>query len=460
MLTRRRVWQMLAWAAFGAVLGSGSAAQTSSSEPSGLVWTFDGLRPTISTADGRFSLAVRARMPLDGASYDKDSPPDFTSAGLIRRAYLGVDGRAFRYFSYEYRMDFGGRRFGFSRPIVNLARIAFNLQDVAGTDSLVRINGGLIKPIFTYYDSVSSASLPFLERASVANVATAAYGGATQRPGLELAFQKSGNVLRGDNFVASAALTGSDSSATNHHNDSTQIVGRLVYYWPLNESSGIQLGGSASQIVRIGRAHNFVLQDYPEVRAGAERLVSTGAIPAKGGDALGVEFVTNLRNIYFAGEYYGFTVKRVIDCGSCSLERRANFFGWYVEASWILTGETKAYQLRATNSSMATYESPHVMRPVSLKGGGWGAWEVTTRYSDLDLNWHEGALGTPCAGAFAGCIRGGEQRIWAFGLNWYLSDNFRVLVDYMAIRVDRLDAAGIPSIRPFNAITTRVQFTN
>src|SRR5262249_4718443 len=278
---------------------------------------------------------------VDGASYDKDSPPEFTSAGMIRRAYLGVEGRAFRDLSYEYRMDFGGRRFGFDRPIVNLARIAWNLQDVAGADSLVSVNGGLIKPIYTYYDAVSSASLPFIERASVVNVATAAYGGATQRPGVELTFQKSGNVRGGDNFVASAALTGSESSPTNHHNDATQIVGRLVYYWPLNESSAIQLGGSASQIVRIGSQHNFTLQDFPEVRAGADRLVTTGAIPAEGGDALGVELVSNIRNVYVAGEYYGFTVKR--DCASCDADRRANFSGWYVEASWIVTGESKAY---------------------------------------------------------------------------------------------------------------------
>jgi phosphate-selective porin OprO and OprP len=458
VLARHHLWQTLACVVFGIAFASDATAQTSSSEPSALVWTFDSYRPAVSTPDGRFSFVVRARFQLDGAFYDGDSPPAFTSAGLVRRAYLGFEGRAFRDFSYEYRMDFGGHRFGFSDPVVNLARVAYNFQDIAGPGSLFRINAGLIKTIFTYSDTVSSANLTFLERASVVNVASASYGGSTQRPGVELTFQKSGNFREGDNVLASAGFTGSKPEHGASHG--TQLLGRFAFYWPWNESAGTQLGGSASEILDVGSDRIIVLGDFPEIRVGAEHLVSTGAIPANGGAAWGLESGSRFRNLYVGGEYYGFVVEREIGCAACSGGSRANFSGWYVETSWVMTGETKDYLPRSGNNSMATFGSPQVRKPFSLDGENWGAWEIAARYSDLDLNWHEGAAGTPCASAAAGCIRGGEQKIWTVALNWYLNDYIRLQLDYLKIDVDRLDALGVPSGRRFGVLGTRVQFTN
>ena len=37
----------------------------------------------------------------------------------------------------------------------------------------------------------------------------------------------------------------------------------------------------------------------------------------------------------------------------------------------------------------------------------------------------------------AGGIRGGEQSAWTAGLNWYVNNNVRFLVDYQWVDVDR-----------------------
>jgi phosphate-selective porin len=63
-------------------------------------------------------------------------------------------------------------------------------------------------------------------------------------------------------------------------------------------------------------------------------------------------------------------------------------------------------------------------------------------------------------GAFAGCIRGGEEKIWTFGLNWYLSNNVRMQFDYMAIDVNKLNASGQQIGQVLGAIGTRLQLTN
>jgi phosphate-selective porin len=45
-------------------------------------------------------------------------------------------------------------------------------------------------------------------------------------------------------------------------------------------------------------------------------------------------------------------------------------------------------------------------------------------------------------------------------LNWYLSDSFRFLFDYMFIHVDKLGATGAQIGQDISAVGTRFQFTN
>jgi phosphate-selective porin OprO/OprP len=201
-----------------------------------------------------------------------------------------------------------------------------------------------------------------------------------------------------------------------------------------------------------------MLQDRPEIRVDGNPLVTTGHLPAKSGGLWGIEAVGNLRNLYLAAEYYEFGIDRDTACGSCAIAGDPEFSGWYVEGSWMLTGETKLYQANALNNGMATFANPDIDVPFALDSGGWGAWEIVARYSDLDLDWQAGALGATCP--VAGCVRGGEQKIFAIGLNWYLSNNLRFLFDYMFIHVDKLSASGAQIGQDVSVLATRFQFTN
>jgi len=98
--------------------------------------------------------------------------------------------------------------------------------------------------------------------------------------------------------------------------------------------------------------------------------------------------------------------------------------------------------------------------PLSFGANQWGAWEVAARYSDLDLNWNEGLPGMACSAAFTGCVRGGEEKIVTLGLNWYLSNNIRLMFDYLIVDVNRLNASGQQIGQTFNAVGTRLQLTN
>jgi phosphate-selective porin OprO/OprP len=444
-------------------------------------WSFEQWRPTITSTDGRFSMSLRTRLQLDTAGFDQRSDIDAVTAlhdvefrhldsgAMVRRAYLGVEGSLFRDFWYEFRTNFGGSDFGFSDPYVHLARISYNIGSYE-TGPLFRFNAGLIKPVFTHNDSLSSASLTFLERAAVVDAATETFGGGGSRLGAEVTFQQTNLFRSGDNLVVSGAYTGHvaskrDSGIARDANASgTHLLGRLVYRLWSDGVSNVQIGSDVSQVLTLGGpigaqgAHSLSLRDQPEINVDGNALVDTGPLPAKGGGLWGIEAAGNLRNLYLAAEYYELAIERDTTCGGCVAAGDPTFSGWYVEGSWMLTGETKTYQANALNNGMATFAAPHIDMPFAFNGGSWGAWELAARYSNLDLDWERGALGLSCP--VAGCVRGGQQKIFAVGLNWYLSDSFRFLFDYMFIHVDKLSGTGAQIGQDVNVIGTRFQFTN
>jgi len=473
------------------------------------VWTFDNSRPQVQSADGRFLMAFRYRLQFDTVLFNQNSNlspnvavRDLNSGVAVRRFYLGAEGRAFRDFWYELRLDFGGSNFEATNPIVNLGRVAYNYGNLAYPNQPhFRINAGILQPIFTYGDSVSSASTTFLERADVVNLATAGYGALDPRHGIELTFQQADIFQPGDNLVVSGAFTGASGAANppagfTATDEGTQLLGRAAYRLWSDGFSNLQIGANGARILSLtgaagpGGVRSIALQDRPEVRADGNRLVSTASstligtsagvtsnIPENGGWLWGLEWAGNWENFYLAGEYMKFGMDREVNCGSsCQVFGAAagvnpgdpEFSGWYIEGSWILTGESKTYSPLATNNEYATFNNPRVITPFDWDSGQWGAWEIAARYSALDLNWQEGEIGQTMAASPVGGVRGGQEQIITLGLNWYLNNNILMRFNYLIADVNKLGfvtpASGPATLQQvgqrFNAFAMRLQYTN
>ncbi len=87
------------------------------------------------------------------------------------------------------------------------------------------------------------------------------------------------------------------------------------------------------------------------------------------------------------------------------------FDGFYASASWFLTGESRSYD--AAEGMFGRVIPNH---PFDWGRGGWGAWEVAARYSQVDLD-------------DAG-VHGGRLGMWMLGANWYPHSHVKWRFDY------------------------------
>ena len=88
----------------------------------------------------------------------------------------------------------------------------------------------------------------------------------------------------------------------------------------------------------------------------------------------------------------------------------ASFHGWYVMASYWLTGETATY-----NEWNAVWDRVLPRRNLHDGSGGKGAWMLALRFDRVDLT--------------DGGIDGGEMDSFTFGVTWMWNPNTRVKLD-------------------------------
>jgi phosphate-selective porin OprO/OprP len=434
------------------IAATGSGAAAPKPQPSTTASIANG-KPTLASADGRFSAGLHAVMQLDAARYfQDDSLPagvtarDLNSGANFRRARLGVDGKVFGSFDYSLLIDVGGG---------GGAEDAGRIQDLwlqYAARPGVKIRIGAFAPPSGLADAASTNGSMFPERPAAADLARGLAGGDT-RVG-------AGLIAGGERWLASGAITGPLVSSLSS--------GATAFNAPVfDEQLGyvVRLTGaplkSADWMVHAGVNANVVLQpadagpaaavrypvqlrERPELRVDGTRLVDTGAMDAAGARALGFELAFQKQNLLFQGEYFDLRVDRRHPAPGLSDPK---FSGWYIEGGWVLTGETRKY-----NTGTAAFDAPPVSRPLDPSLDQWGAWELAARYATLDLD------SNPDSALVANRVRGGEQAIWTVGVNWFPNPVIKFMVDYQNVSIERRNAAGLPLSQDYQAVNLRSQY--
>jgi phosphate-selective porin OprO/OprP len=324
--------------------------------------------------------------------------------------------------NYGLVYDFGGSSDGFggtapgSLPgggTSGIQNAYLSFQGIKG----VAIEGGYMDSLYTLEEATSSNDIMFMERASSQVIASNIAAGDFR--------SQFGVRLYNDWLWAGAYVTGPTSgaihsgSSVNPQGRTEQLGGfaRVALQLVNDKSYSFHIGGNVEALFeppvnRITGAQTLTLSDRPELRIDPTPIISTGAIPfVSGAQVYSVEAAGSIGSLYLQGEYFWFNVDRIASTGLPSQK----FSGGYAEAGWTITGESRTY-----NAANGAYNGIVPAHPFPLDG--LGAWEIAARYSVMDLN---DGLGLPTG------IAGGEQTIYTIGLNWYVTRNIRLMVNYL-----------------------------
>ena len=404
-------------------------------------------RPTLTSADGHYSLAIGLQLHYDVGGYFQGTHPSPDNRSVNRLDDFGQNLRRARIpvvfkagdFTVNLTPDFGGSPDG--SPTVYQATVGYN--GIKNTNILL----GYYKPELTLGDSQSSNDFLFLERPSIVEIARNIAAGDARAV--------FGANTYGDRYFVAAYLTGGTYASQNPTVSTGQQTGaalRVAGRPVATNDVDLLLGVSASDAFRLNRTstgETIELRDRPELRIDQNRLIDTGVIQASGAYEYGGEVAVRYRNLFLQGEYIQMNVNRIGVAGNAGAPHLL-FDGGYAEASYIITGEPRRY-----DPAVGAFTRPRPAEPFSLKDGHFGAVEVAARYSVVDLDSH---VSRGIAASVSGGVFGGRQQVYSAGVNWYPMQNLRFMLDYDRIEVDRLDTTGTKQIgQKLHAVALRAQ---
>jgi len=400
-------------------------------------------KPTIASGDGAFSATIHAVMQLDAAQYyqDKGLPAvlgnarDLNSGTNFRRARIGVDGKFYKNFEYNALLDFGGAGTDGQGTLQELW-VQYNYAPF-------KVRVGAFAPNVGLEDAASTNGSLFAERPSGSELARG-LAGADKRIALQ------GQAL-GERWLLSGAITGAKAGDGQTFDEQLGYLGRVAFVPFKGLDWLVHVGANASKVVTpaqtaVGGAYNVAVSDRPELRVDGTQLITTGAIDSTGARHYGFEAAAQKKNVLIQGEYFDIAIdRRNPAAGVTDPKLKA----WYVEGSWVLTGEARRY-----NANTFAFDAPAIAHPFDLKKRQWGAWELAARYSVADLNYHEQAV------LAADRVRGGEQKITTVGINWFPNPVTKFSLGYYDVSIDRLDPAGgaVPLSQDYQVVNLRSQY--
>jgi phosphate-selective porin OprO and OprP len=358
--------------------------------------------PEFSSADGNFKFKVRGRIHADANFADQDEAvtgrPDI-NATTIRRARLGVQGTVFEDIDYILEADFAN----------NSVSLADAYLEYTGWPVGIRL--GHFKTFNSLEETTSSNYITFLERAAFIN----AFGLGVRRIGVGAIYDKN------KHFTLSAGYFG--GNAGEQAPQESDAFGARATFAPINnEQQTLHLGGSVrTRNAGITSSTNFNTALFGYSARGADlaltdSFINTGAIGNS--DTFWALELAGVWGPFSVQSEYG---QLDVDTPS-AIGGSPTYKGWYVDGSWFLTGERRPY-------SNGVFGRVKVKNPVFK--GGKGAWQLAGRWDVLDLS--DSSFGCPVSVNFfpsGNQFLCGKQSTWLVGVNWYLNDYTRLMLNY------------------------------
>jgi phosphate-selective porin OprO/OprP len=383
----------------------------------------------------------------------------------VRRARIGVLGKFMGDWNYNLTYDFGNSSDGFgglapgSLPGGGTSGIEQAYLSYTGLSKWTgltgfAIEGGYMVVPYTLDQSTSSNDTMFMERPSsqviAANIAAGDFRSAGGIRGYNdwmwfgsyFTGPVSGTIHTDTTTVTQLAAAVNPCKTPANCNTIPAVnvttagaseqygtTARLGFQVLQGPGYSVHLGGDVEVLLSppVGPASTAVagkrtltLSDRPELRIDPTVLLNTGTIAnVSNAEVYSLEAAAGWGSLFFQGEYFWYRINREVPSNASPSPPSSalSFNGGYAEASWTITGESRAY-----NPATGAYGRIVPKNPVNPSGTGWGAWELAGRYSVMNLDDQLGNI--------AG-IAGGQQTIYTAGLNWYVNNNIMFKLNYL-----------------------------
>ncbi len=366
----------------------------------------------VESADKNFKFKLGGRIHADSSFSSGD---DYLDGGdhveandgtEIRRARMRFEGVFFKDWLFRTEADFADDN----------TRVKDAFIQYTGLD-FMNVTVGQQKQNFSRELQESSNDMMFTER-SLMNILNAP----TVDRAIGLNFESSGK-----NWVAKGGIYGdsitparkdTDPEIDNAGDEGWGISSRLVYNPIIEKTKLIHLGVAGNYRTPDDTGDtakaNQLRYQYETTNMSNLELVDARVADVDNIKMLGLEAAGLYGPFSVGAEYTRSWIDRkqkgtTLDTPSFKGDHNLELDGWYAEAAWSITGESRGYK----NGNFGYLEPA---KPFNLKNGGWGAWELATRYSAADLN--------------DGSFKGGELSNMTVALNWYINSNFRLLANY------------------------------
>lgn len=348
--------------------------------------------PKFETADGEYSLKIGGFAQVDAGMFQDDvrDHPDGTN---LRRARLNVSGNITKEWRYKLENDFAN----------NASALTDAYLEYVGIEP-VSIMVGQFKEPFSLETLTSDLFTTFIERAApTAFSPDRKIGIAVSAPGDSAL---GAWTLAGGFFGAGTGTASTDDEAKDFTARATLA--------PIAEKD---------EVLHFGVAGSFRIPDsagsHPMRFSSRAENSLTSALAVDTGNITNVNDVT-LLGLEAAGVWGPASIQG--EYIVADVERRGalsdpSYNGYYIEASYFLTGESRNY-----NVAQAKFDRVKPNNPFNFSKGGWGAWQAMARLSNLDLN-DKG-------------VNGGELNDWTLGLKWLPNANVMVSANYINVDTD------------------------
>jgi len=344
----------------------------------------------LSVSNDYAELRLGGRLHADSAYFEDDLTP-INDDSEIRRARAYLAAKVGNHWRFRIEREFANNREGWR----NLwAQYKFNGK--------VWLKAGNFVAPFGLEDIASSNHATFMERSLSSALAPSfqtglAYGMRGRFGGVRRRHHYSWTA-----FIGSEPL--GDGKDDRHRSRHQSIVSRFAYA-PIAEDDRLLHFGLSAEHRNLDSASPYRVRSRPESSL-APGLLNTGLLADVDSVlSFGLEGAMVYGPFSTQAEYMRSTLSRS--------EGRADpsFDGWYVQASYTLTGEQRNYS-RSSGSFKGIEPSSR-----------WGAVEIAARLSHLNLTDET--------------VRGGEARDLTLGINWYVTDHVRLMFNYINVDATR-----------------------